>query len=151
VSIRGWLRVLARLQAASVLATLAAGSIKKDGHKPQFTGLATVIGYLLVFQTMPIRYREVLEYMHGYFAAYPLGFEADETRHQYIVADRNGYRLGESSALKRIEEIVKAENEVFSNSMQRKTFGQLIATFARLPSPDESGKQSAIVSDQTGA
>ena len=102
--------------------------------------LATVTGYLLVFQTMPIRYREVLEYMHGYLAAYPLGFEAGETEQQYIVADRNSYRLGESSDLKRIEEIVKSENEVFTNSMQRKTFGQLIAMFASLPSADEIGK-----------
>jgi hypothetical protein len=92
---------------------------------------------------MPIRYREVLEYMHGYRAAYPLGFEADETGHQYIeyiVADRNGYRLGESSDLKRIEDIVKSENEVFTNNMQRKTFGELIALFASLPSPDEIEK-----------
>jgi hypothetical protein len=100
---------------------------------------------------MPIRYREVLEYMHGYLAAYPLGFDADETgQQQYIVADRNGYRLGESSDPKRIEDILKSENEVFTNSMQRKTFGQLIAMFASLPSPDESRNQSAIVSDQTG-
>jgi hypothetical protein len=70
-----------------------------------------VIGYLLVLQTMPIRYREVLEYMHGYLAAYPLAFQAHETGQQYILADRNGYHLGESSDLKRIEEIVKSENE----------------------------------------
>jgi len=94
---------------------------------------------------MPIRYREVLEYMHGYLAAYPLGFQADETGQQYIVADRNGYRLGESSDLKRIEDTVKGENEVFSNTIQRKSFGQLIAMFASLPSPDENGKQRAIV------
>jgi hypothetical protein len=107
-----------------------------------------VIGCLLVFRTMPIRYREVLEYMQGFLAAYPLGFQADETGQQYIVADRNGYRLGESSDLKRIEEMVKGENEVFSNTMQRKTFGRLIAMFASLPSPDENGKQRTIVSDQ---
>jgi len=62
----------------------------------------------------------------------------------------DGYRLGESSELKRIEEIVKGENEVFTNSTQRKTFGQLLAMFASLPSPDENGNQSAIVSGQTG-
>jgi hypothetical protein len=100
---------------------------------------------------MPIRYREVLEYMHGYLAAYPLGFDADETGQQYIVADRNGYRLGESSDPKRIEDILKGENEVFTNNMQRKTFGQLIAMFASLPGRDEIPTQSAIVSDQTGA
>jgi hypothetical protein len=107
-----------------------------------------VMGCLLGFQTMPIRYREVLEYMQGFLAAYPLSFQADETGQQYTVADRNSYRLGDSSDLKRIEEIVKGENEVFSGSMQRKTFGQLIAMFASLPSPDENGKQRAIVSDQ---
>ena len=99
---------------------------------------------------MPIRYREVLEYMHGYLAAYPLGFEADETGQQYIVADRNGYRLGESSDLKRVEEMVKDENEGFINTTQRKSFGQLIAMFASLPSGDENGKQRVIVSDQGG-
>ena len=77
-----------------------------------------------------MRYREVLEYMHGYLAAYPLGFEADETGQQYIVADRNGYRLGESADLKVVEEMVKAENQAFANTMQRKTFRQLIAMFA---------------------
>ena len=99
---------------------------------------------------MPIRYREILEYMHGYLAAYPLVFEADETGQQYIVADRNGYRLGESSDLKRIEEMIKGENEAFTNTMQRKAFGQLIAMFASLPSPDEDGKQRTNVSDETG-
>jgi hypothetical protein len=108
------------------------------------------IGCLLAFQTMPIRYREVLEYMQGFLAAYPLGLEVDEIGQRHIVADRNGYRLGESSDLKRIEEMVKGENEVFTGSMQRKTFGQLIALFASLPSSDENGKQRAIVSDQTG-
>jgi hypothetical protein len=77
-----------------------------------------------------MRYREVLEYMHGYLAAYPLGFEADETGQQYIVADRNGYRPGESADLKVVEEMVKAENGAFANTMQRKTFRQLIAMFA---------------------
>ena len=108
-----------------------------------------VIGYLLVFETMPIRYREVLEYMHGYLAAYPLGFEADQTGQQYIVADRNSYRLGESSDLAIIEEMVQGENEVFTNTMQRKTFGQLIALFASLPSPDENVQQRAIFPDET--
>jgi hypothetical protein len=79
---------------------------------------------------MAIRYREVLEYMQGYLAAYPLGFQADETRQQYIVADRNGYRLGESADLEAIEEMVKGENEAFANTMQRKTFRRLIAMFA---------------------
>jgi len=97
---------------------------------------------------MPIRYREVLEYMHGYLAAYPLGFEADQTAQQYIVADRNGYRLGESSDLKGVEEMVKGENEVFINTTRRKAFVQLIAMFASLPSEGENGKQRAIVSDQ---
>ena len=76
-----------------------------------------------------MRYREILEYMHGYLAAYPLGFETDETGQQLIVADRNGYRLGESADLKVVEEMVKAENEAFANTMQRKTFRQLIAMF----------------------
>ena len=79
---------------------------------------------------MPTRYREVLEYMQSYLAAYPLSFQADETGEQYIVADRNGYRLGESADLKVIEEMVKGENEAFTNNMQRKTFRELIATFA---------------------
>jgi hypothetical protein len=79
---------------------------------------------------VPIRYREVLEYMQGYLAAYPLGFETDETGQQHIVADRNGYRLGESADLEAIEEMVKGENEAFTNSMHRKTFRQLIAIFA---------------------
>ena len=92
--------------------------------------LAIVTGCLLAFQTMPTRYREVLEYMQGYRAAYPLGFEADETGQQYIVADRNGYRLGESADLALIEETVKGENEAFTNNMQRKTFRELIAMFA---------------------
>ena len=108
-----------------------------------------VIGYLLVFETMPIRYREVLEYMHGYLAAYPLGFEADETGHQYIVADRNGYRLGESSDLVIIEEMIKGQNEVFTNTVQRKTFGQLITLFSSLPGPNENAQQRAIVPDET--
>jgi hypothetical protein len=107
-----------------------------------------VVGCLLVSQTMPIRYREILEYMHGYLAGYPLGFEADETGQQYIVADRNGYRLGESADLKRIEDMVRGENEAFRNTMQRKTFGQFIAMFPSLKSPDENGKRRAIVSDQ---
>jgi len=77
-----------------------------------------------------MRYREILEYMHGYLAAYPLGFETDVTGQQLIVADRNGYRLGESADLKVVEEMVKAENEAFANTMQRKTFRQLIAIFA---------------------
>jgi hypothetical protein len=92
--------------------------------------LAIVTGCLLAFQTMPTRYREVLEYMQGYRAAYPLGFEADETGQQYIVADRNGYRLGESADLALIEETVKGENEAFTNNMQPKTFRELIALFA---------------------
>jgi hypothetical protein len=79
---------------------------------------------------MPIRYREVLEYMQGYLAAYPLGFEADETGQRNIVADRNGYRLGESVDLEVIGEMVKGENEAFTNNMQRKTFRQLMAMFA---------------------
>ena len=79
---------------------------------------------------MPTRYREVLEYMQGYLAAYPLGFQADETGQQYIVADRNGYRLGESADRDVIEEMVKGENEAFRNTTQRKTFRQLIAMFA---------------------
>ena len=99
---------------------------------------------------MPIRYREVLEYMQGFLAAYPLSFESDETLHQYIAADRNNYRLGESSDLTMMEEMVKGENEAFAKSMQRKTFRQLIAMFASLPSPDERGKQSAIGSGEAG-
>jgi hypothetical protein len=78
---------------------------------------------------MPIRYREVLEYMQGYLAAYPLGFQADETGQRNIVADRNGYRLGESGDLAVIEKMVKGENEAFADNMQRKTFRQLIAMF----------------------
>ena len=109
-----------------------------------------VIGCLLVFQTMPIRYREVLEYMQGFLASYPLSFQVDETGQQYIVADRNGYRLGASSDLKRIEDTVKGENELFTDTMQRKTFGQLIALFTSLPGPDENGKPRAGVSDQAG-
>ena len=80
---------------------------------------------------MPTRYREVLEYMQGFLAAYPLSFEADETGQQQIVADRNGYRLGESADLEVIEKMVKGENEAFRNKMQRKTFRELIAMFAR--------------------
>ena len=68
--------------------------------------------------------------MQGYLAAYPLGSEADETGQRIIVADRNGYRLGESEDLEVIEEMVRGENEAFTNSMQRKTFRQLIAMFA---------------------
>jgi hypothetical protein len=92
--------------------------------------LAIVTAFLLPFQPMPIRYREVLEYMQGYLAAYPLGFQADETGQQYIVADRNGYRLGESADPRQIEEMVKSENEAFTNNMHRKTFRELIAMFA---------------------
>jgi len=33
---------------------------------------------------MPIRYREVLEYVQGYLAAYPLGLQADETGQRNI-------------------------------------------------------------------
>jgi len=79
---------------------------------------------------VPIRYREVLEYMQGYLAAYPLGFQADETGQRNIVADRNGYRLGESVDLEVVKEMVKGENEAFTNNMQRKTFRQLMAMFA---------------------
>ena len=79
---------------------------------------------------MSIRYREILEYMQGYRAAYPLGFQADETGQQHIVADRNGYRLGESSDLAAIQEMVKSENEAFTNNIQPKTFRELIAMFA---------------------
>lgn len=79
---------------------------------------------------MPIRYREVLEYMQGYRASYPLSFQADETGQQHIVADRNGYRLGELADLKATEEMVKGENEAFTKSMQPKTFRELIAIFA---------------------
>jgi hypothetical protein len=86
---------------------------------------------LLAFQAMPTRYREVLEYMQGFLAAYPLSFEADETGQQQIVADRNGYRLGESPDLEVVEKMVKGENEAFRNNMQRKTFRELIAMFAR--------------------
>ena len=85
---------------------------------------------LASLQGMPIRYREVLEYMQGFLAAYPLGFQADETGQQHIVTDRNGYRLGESADLELIEEMVKGENEAFTNNMQRKTFRELIAMFA---------------------
>jgi hypothetical protein len=99
---------------------------------------------------MPTRYREILEYMRGYLAAYPLCFEADENLQQYIVADRNSYRLGESSDLNRVQEMVESENEVFSNTLQRKTFGQLIAMFASLSGPDENRKQGVVVQDQTG-
>jgi hypothetical protein len=99
---------------------------------------------------MPIRYREVLEYMHGYLASYPLSFQTADAGYQHIVADRNGYRLGESADLQTIEEMVKGENEAFANTMQRKTFGQLIAMFASPARPDEDEKRSAIVSDQAG-
>jgi hypothetical protein len=68
--------------------------------------------------------------MQGYLAAYPLGFQADETGQRNIFADRNGYRLGESVDLEVIKEMVKGENEAFTNNMQRKTFRQLIAMFA---------------------
>jgi hypothetical protein len=80
---------------------------------------------------MPTRYREVLEYMQGFLAAYPLSFETDETGQQQIVADRNGYRLGESTDLEAIEKMVDGENEAFRNNAQRKTFRELIAMFAR--------------------
>jgi hypothetical protein len=110
--------------------------------------LAIVTDHLLAFQAMPIRYREILKYMQGYLAAYPLGFQADEIRQQHIVADRNGYRLGESADLKAIEEMVKSENEAFANTMQRKTLRQLIAMFASLTRPDANGKQRAVVSGQ---
>jgi hypothetical protein len=99
---------------------------------------------------MAIRYREVLEYMQGYLAAYPLAFQADETGQQQIVADRNGYRLGESADLKLVEEMVKGENETFRNTTQRKTFRQLISMLASLTSLDENGKPRAVVSDQAG-
>jgi hypothetical protein len=69
--------------------------------------------------------------MQGFLAAYPLSFEADETGQQQIVADRNGYRLGESADLEVVEKMVKGENEAFRNKMQRKTFRELIAMFAR--------------------
>ena len=68
--------------------------------------------------------------MQGYLAAYPLSFQADETGQRNIVADRNGYRLGESVDLEVIKELIKGENEAFTNNMQRKTFRQLIAMFA---------------------
>jgi hypothetical protein len=119
--------------------------LRKDGSYGAIYRLAIVTGFLVAFQAMSIRYREVLEYMQGYLAAYPLGFQADENGQQHIVADRNGYRLGESADLKVIEEMVKGENEAFANAMQRKTFRQLIAMFARLTSPDENGKQRAVV------
>jgi hypothetical protein len=99
---------------------------------------------------MPIRYREVLEYMQGYLAAYPVGFQADETGQQYIVADRNGYRIGESADLKLVEDMVKGENETFANTTQRKTFRQLMSMLASLTSPDEHGKPRTVVSDQAG-
>jgi hypothetical protein len=44
--------------------------------------------------------------------------------------------------------MVKGENDAFANTMQRKTFGQLIAMFATLTSAGENGKQRATVSDQ---
>jgi hypothetical protein len=76
---------------------------------------------------MPIRYREVLEYMQGYLAAYPLGFQTDETEQQNIVADRNGYRLGESKDLELIKDMVETENKSFTATNQRKSFRQLKA------------------------
>jgi hypothetical protein len=79
---------------------------------------------------MPIRYREVLEHMQGYLAAYPLGFQADETEQQNIVADRNGYRLGESKDLALIKDKVETENKSFTATSQRKTFRQLKAMFS---------------------
>jgi hypothetical protein len=79
---------------------------------------------------MPIRYRVVLEYMQGYLAAYPLSFQADETGEQYIVADRNGYRLGESKDLELIKDMVETENKSFTATNQRKTFRELFAMFA---------------------
>ena len=93
---------------------------------------------------MPIRYREVLEYMQGFLASYPLSFQADETAQQYIVADRNGYQLGESLDLKRIEDTVKGENEAFMNTMQRKTFGQLIAMLPACPVQMRTGNQGPV-------
>ena len=68
--------------------------------------------------------------MQGYRAAYPLGLQADETGERTIVADRNGYRLGESADVAVFEEMVKSENEAFRNNMQPKTFRELIAMFA---------------------
>jgi hypothetical protein len=106
--------------------TAKLGLVRSTKHLPA----RNVTGRLLAFQKMPIRYREVLEYMQGYLAAYPLGFEADETGQRNIVADRNGYRLGESVDLEVIGEMVKGENEAFTNNMQRKTFRQLMAMFA---------------------
>ena len=79
---------------------------------------------------MPIRYREVLEHMQGYLAAYPLGFQANETEQQNIVADRNGYRLGESKDLELIKDKVETENKSFTATSQRKTFRQLKAMFS---------------------
>jgi hypothetical protein len=81
---------------------------------------------------MPVRYKEILEYMHGYLGAYPLAVETNQVRHHYIIADRNGYRLGESSDFV-IEEMVKEENRLFTETLQRKTFGQLIEIIANLP------------------
>jgi hypothetical protein len=75
-------------------------------------------------------YFRIPEHLIDSLAAYPLGFPADETGQQHIVADRNGYRLGESVDLEVIEKMVKGENEAFTNTMHRKTFRQLIAIFA---------------------
>jgi hypothetical protein len=79
---------------------------------------------------MPIRYREVPESMQGDRAEYLLGLLADDTGMRNIVTDRNGYLLGESADLAVIEEMVKGENEAFTNTKQRKTYCELIAMFA---------------------
>jgi hypothetical protein len=71
---------------------------------------------------MPTRYREVLEYMQGFLAAYPLSFEADETGQQQIVADRNGYRLGESADLEVIEKVVKGKTKLSGITCSGKLF-----------------------------
>jgi hypothetical protein len=140
---------LSAVQATALLAATAAGQSRNVTGKAltAIYQLAMAIGDVLVCWTVPMRYREVLEYMHGYLAAYPLGFEVDETGQQYIIADRNGYRLGESPELAMVEGMLKSENEAFTNTTQRKTFRQLIAMFATLPSPDENGKPRAILSE----
>jgi hypothetical protein len=79
---------------------------------------------------MPIRYREILEHMQGYLAAYPLGVEAGETEQQSIVADRNGYRLGESKDLELVKGMVETENKAFAATSERKTFRQLKVMFS---------------------
>jgi hypothetical protein len=112
-----------------VLLTTRPFELRTNRESKTFTG-SQCHRLLASLPDMPIRYREVLEHMKGYLAAYPLGFQADETGQRNIVADRNGYRLGESVDLQVIEEMVKGENEAFTNNMQRKTFRQLIAMFA---------------------